>query len=309
MRHFALLGTMLALLTAAFGSGGAVAESNVKDSVAPAKHPTHFAGVPPQGTHVSTPTTGKLLLSLTVVPKPYSTTNVYADGRVIWQKWTPAGDPIVLPAGARMADTGYVQQRLTPQGVRLLSARILSTGLFEHNLRLRIARHHAAWHGAAIFARVRRGDRMVTLSAWSSGVVSGHEPLAKATPAQARGLAQIAALLADPAASSLPTTAWADREIRAFVPAHYFLAFDRSAPDLTKLPSPLLPYKKLLGHVGSGCKIVTTGQLRAILQAFLEAGITPVDNHADNIGFVLKGFRGIPSGPHFSPVILSDSPC
>jgi len=309
MRHVALLATILALVTAACGSGGAVAEGNVKDLVAPAKYPTHFAGVPRQGTLASTPTTGKLLLSLSGGSNPYLIWNVYEDGRVIWQKWSSTGDPIVIPPGARMIDTGYVQQRLTSQGVHLLRARIFSTGLFEHDLNLRIARRHAVWHDAGIFARVRRGDRMVTLAASRFGFSAAHEHPTKATPAQARGLAQIKALLADTAAWSLPTMAWADREVRAFVPARYFLAFDRSAPDLTKLPSPLLPYKKLLGSVGTGCRIVTTGELRAILQAFLEAGITPVSNHASWIAFALKGFRGIPSGPHFSPILPSDPPC
>jgi hypothetical protein len=101
---------------------------------------------------------------------------------------------------------------------------------------------------------------------------------------------------------------WEDREVRAFVPSHYFLAFDRSAPDLTKLRAPLLPYKKLLSHY-HGCQIVTTGELRAILHAVLESGITPVSNHANSIAFGLKGLRGFPSGPHFSPVLPSDAPC
>src|SRR4029077_16171803 len=147
--------------------------------------------------------------------------------------------------------------------------------------------------------------RMVKLTAVPH---QSSERLSTATPAQARGIAQIARLLAHPAAW-LPATAWADRKVRAFVPSRYYLAFDRSAPNLTKLPSPLLRYKTLFGRVGDGCKIVTTGALRAILSAFLAAGIPPVDNHPGDIGFALKGFRGIPSNPPFSPVLPSDSPC
>jgi hypothetical protein len=301
MRHLTLPATILALLTAVFGLGGAVAEGNVKDLVAPAKSPTHFAGVPPQGTRPSTPTTGKLLLSF-VRTIPYVGWNVYEDGRVIGQKWDSAGDPTVIPRGARMIDTSYVQQRLSPQGVQLLRARILSTGLFERDLRLRIPK----W----IQYQARRGDHMVTFTG-SPQVASGHELLVKVpTPAQARGLAQIKALLADTAAWSLPTTAWADREVRAFAPSHYVFAYDRGPPDLTKLPSPLLPYKKLFSHGGPNtCKIVTTGYLRAILQAFREAGIAPASNHAEWLAFALKGPHGHPSGPHFSPILPSDSPC
>ena len=59
---------------------------------------------------------------------------MYADGRVIWQKWTSSGDATVVPDGARRLDTGYVQQRLTLEGVQLLRSKILATGLFEHDL-------------------------------------------------------------------------------------------------------------------------------------------------------------------------------
>ena len=39
------------------------------------------------GVKASTPTTGKLVLGLR--PTANTQWNVYADGRVIWQKWTP----------------------------------------------------------------------------------------------------------------------------------------------------------------------------------------------------------------------------
>ena len=54
-----------------------------------------------------------------------------------------AGDATVVPKGARRLDTGYVQQRLTLQGVQLLRSKILATGLFEHNLRLEVGEGHA----------------------------------------------------------------------------------------------------------------------------------------------------------------------
>ena len=91
---------------------------------------------PLAGVKASTPTTGRLLLGLR--PTATTTWNVYADGRVIWQKWTSSGDATVVPDGARRLDTGYVQQRLTLQGVQLLRSKILATGLFEHNLMLEV---------------------------------------------------------------------------------------------------------------------------------------------------------------------------
>src|SRR5262249_22799833 len=98
---------------------------------------TRFAGFPPVGAKASTPTRGKLEIGLRIGLKSATTEwNVYADGRVIWQKWSSAGDATVVPKGARTLDTGYVQQRLMLPGLRLLRWKILATGLFEHNLLL-----------------------------------------------------------------------------------------------------------------------------------------------------------------------------
>jgi hypothetical protein len=93
--------------------------------------PTHFAGFPAEGVKASTPTNGRLLIGLRQANN--TIWNVYSDGRVIWQKWTSSGDATAVPDGARRLDTGYVQQRLTPQGVQLLLSKLLATGLFEDN--------------------------------------------------------------------------------------------------------------------------------------------------------------------------------
>lgn len=268
------------------------------------RYPTHFAGFAPVGVKASTPTTGRMLLGL----RPTATTewNVYADGRIIWQKWTPAGDATVVPKGARRLDTGYVQRRLTLRAVQLLRSKILATGLFEHNLTLDVGRGNA-W----LFHEVRRGDRMVKVEGVPSPDPSWKEHFTKATPAQTRALAWIAALVADPA-RWLPTSLWADRQIRAFVPACYAVAFDRGYPDISKLRSPagkvLAQYKLLRRH---GYQILTTGQARALLQAFVEAGISPSDNHAWNIGFSLGRLPGQPhpSYLHLSPLALPDRGC
>src|SRR5689334_21884702 len=101
----------------------------------------HFAGVPPAGVRPSTPIVGQMVVSLR--PDLNTTWNVYADGRIIWQKWTPAGDATVIPAGAKAIDTGYVQQRLTAAGVRLIRSKIVAAGLFAHDLTLNLRGHNA----------------------------------------------------------------------------------------------------------------------------------------------------------------------
>jgi hypothetical protein len=148
---------------------------------------------------------------------------------------------------------------------------------------------------------------MVTLEGMPLANSSWNEHFTAATPAQTRGLAWIAALVADPA-RSLPKSAWADRQIRAFVPSHYTIALDRGYPDISKLPRPagevLSQYKVLRHH---GCQVLTTGQARALLQTFVEAGISPSDNYAQNIGFDFHGL-GLPdpSYLHLSHALPAD---
>ena len=109
----------------------------------PANLATHFAGFPAVGVKPSTPTAGRLVISLEFNATAYTSTEwyVYADGRIIWQRWTVSG-AAVIPAGATRLDTAYVQQRLTRQGVQLLQSKILATGLFDHDLKLALPGHH-----------------------------------------------------------------------------------------------------------------------------------------------------------------------
>ena len=264
-----------------------------------AANAVHFAAFPPKGVKASTPTTGTLIVSLRRANTQW---NLYADGRIIWQKWTPTGDATVVPKGAKRLDTGYVAQRLTVGGVQLLETKILSTGLFEDDLRLDLGRHHA-W----VSHQVRKGDRMVTVSGVPSPDPWWNEQFTPATPAQTRALAEIAALMADPA-TWLPASAWADRQIRAFVPARYTIAIDRGYPEISKLPAParkaLVQYSRLRHN---GCQIVTTDQARALLQAFTNGGISPSHNHAWIIDFDFASLRfRHPSDLHLSPARPSD---
>jgi hypothetical protein len=256
----------------------------------------HFAGFPAQGVKPSTPTTGTMVVSLE--PFPNTIWNVYADGQVIWQRWTPSGDATVIPSGATRFDTTYVQQRLTLQGVQLLQSKILATGLFDHNLHLQL-------NQGFVFAEVRVGDQIVTVSAGGRCCGGGSKPLA--TPAQLSALDWLKKLVADPA-KELPTGAWADKKIRAFVPALYLAAFDRSRLDPSKLP-PLARKAYFRYYVGHGCTLLTTAHTRALLSAFVRAGLSPGQNHADEIDFYLVGSKKRPGGGrlpsdfHFWPVL------
>ena len=289
------LAVVFALAVAAAGSASAGLDSL----------PPHFAGFPAESVKASTPTTGRLLIGLRSGTTGAAIWNVYSDGRVISQKWTSSGDATVVPAGARRLDTGYVQQRLTPQGVQLLLSKLLATGLFEDNLMLALGKHDA-W----AFHRVRRGDRLVTVNGVPSPDPTWNQHFTNPTPAQTQALASIERFVADPT-SWLPTSAWANRRIQAFVPARYTVAFDRSYPDISKLPSPagkvLVQYKQLRSD---GCQILTIGQARGLLQAFVKAGMSPSENHAFVIAFDFAGLHLLhPSDFHMSPALPDERRC
>jgi hypothetical protein len=259
----------------------------------------HFAGFPPVGAHASKPATGKLVLSFQERgTKGFAEVdlNVYADGRMIWQNWTHSNQAAVVPRGSKQFDTGFVVQRLTPQGIELLRSKIVSTGLFDRDLAL-----GSKFPPSSLQITALNGGRLVSLDASTPGWCCRPEKLRKETPTQERALWRLKVILADPAAW-LPPTAWADSKIRAFVPSRYFVAYDRSAPDASMLPSPLrellLQYNELFQN---GCQQLTTDQARVLLDALVAAGKSP-STDPQWIEFNLPGPpRGTPSDLHFSP--------
>jgi WD40-like Beta Propeller Repeat len=224
-----------------------------------------FHGLPAQG---SRPTpTGRVVMGFRLIdPSDASRASdslwtVYANGLLVWQRWSGAGLATVVPRGAGRLDTGYVQQRLTRRGVELLRSRMLATGLFKHDLSL----SDESWFSA----EVRQGDHLTELSVDSGGGAT--------TPAQQRAIRKIEALIIG-LGSWLPDTAWADSTIRPFVPSHYFAEFDGSASK-TASPKRRLPSSaRELIRSASRCGVITTAQARALLQALADAGVSPSRN-------------------------------
>lgn len=276
------------------------------ESASPASPTTErvdFVGFPPEGAHPSTPATGNLVVRFQEILGFWGfgevDLNVYADGRMIWQKWTRSNQAVVVPPGSKPFDTGYAEQRLTPQGIELLRSKIVSTGLFDHDLQL-APRHQSDHSSRTLQITVLNGGRLVSVDIASLDMTLKKWP--KETPAQERTLGRLKATLADPAAW-LPPTAWADHKIRAFVPSRYLLAYDRSAPDISKLPAPVrelfLQYRGLFAE--NGCQELTTDQARVLLETLVAAGESPSTNDGQWIVFDLPGFSGIPSGLHVQP--------
>jgi hypothetical protein len=231
-----------------------------------------FIGVPPEGATPSTPESGELVLqwwgrSATVAGAPKTRVWVYADGRIIWsQNGSRSGQ---IPEGANELSSGYLEQRLTPDGVEILRSEVV--GLLDRSRALletfspkdvwddgrglpgRLALFvpgDSGVGGASV--EVRDGDRFLHLRSEQIGGAPGSEEFRRhlddernyldgtiATPEQVSDLRRIDALVTDPA-SVLPPSAWAVREIRAYVPSYYEVCIDSSPPkDASQLLSSL----------------------------------------------------------------------
>jgi hypothetical protein len=256
-----------------------------------------FVGLPPEGAHPSAPPTAGLVISLNgYAPNGVATDlYVYADGTMIWQQWSFAGpparpEPVGVPEGANQFATGYLEQRLTPGGVELLRSRILSTGLFEHTMELRPGTSLPLTIG------VRRGDRVVSVSVLE-GPPAGTQDV---TPAMVRALRDLETALADPA-TWLPTTAWADREIRAYVASRYSGGFDRRVPSASEFPPPAADL--LFGR--QTCRDFTIAEARTISKALDAAGFAHSISSDGQLTYEIysPSDPGYPAVLHFWPVV------
>jgi hypothetical protein len=211
-----------------------------------------FVGLPPEGAAQSTPETGELVLY--VQPEPTSRTWVYADGRLIWHRYSDR------PEGANEVWTGFLEQRLTPEGVELLRAEVVSLGR---------PRDEPPSDHSLSDIRVLHEGRLVRL-----------EP---------DRFTEIVARVEDPE-SRLPASAWEDKEIRAYVPSRYQVCL--ASRDLSQLPAPAqnlmsdaaheerwvgttegTPEAPQSGQVRIYCADLATDEARALDGALVDAGI------------------------------------
>jgi hypothetical protein len=199
-----------------------------------------------------------------------------------------------VAAGANEVTSGFLEQRLTADGVERLLSELLATGLFDRDRGLLSARSPGG------FVQARRGDALVRVD-WvhPANVVPppgapdlslrGSDYVA-ATPEQAKALAQVDALLADPA-SRLPADAWEDPRIKAYVASKYAICTgwrpgvgpDRGAPTigasriLKLLPPQLAQLVRARGWTswtgGENCSVVATEEARAVAGALEDAGL------------------------------------
>jgi hypothetical protein len=156
-----------------------------------------------------------------------------------------------------------------------------------------------------------------------------------ATEEQTRALVRLEELLADPQ-SALPTSAWQDQTVRAYVPSRYGIClFDSDPndigpattgpgePDLPPDPGPLVeqllsllpaPAAEVLRgtetvtgvHTASQCRVVTTDEARLLDQALTDAGAERSDSSTPPVlGYHLDypGQDGAGIGIQFEPLL------
>jgi hypothetical protein len=227
--------------------------------------------LPPEGATPSTPPTGELVVAVYAHPASGAifpgARNVYADGRVISYQVSRV--------------SGWLEQRLTPEGVELVRSEILSAGPDDAGVDL------GPIQGGI---RVMDGDRLVHVRGpRRSG--AGHDLLLR-----------LAAL-----ETWLPPRVWEDREAKPYIPPTYAVCVGR-ARSWEALPDPVqavslfpAPLPQLSGSprhandyppgpMGHGpnnpdCWNVTTEQAREVAAAFDAAGI---ENEENMVGLLYR---------------------
>ena len=291
-------------------------------AIPPASDRVGFIGLPPVGATPSTPEHSELVVSFW----GRSTTDdglfrawVYADGRLVW---TREGD---FPYGANENTTGFLEQRLTSDGVERIRSEIVATGLFADDHVL-LSTRGVIWG----FIRVREGDRLVRVD-WSNPDIYPRDRGTAATPEQASALEQLDALLTHPT-SWLPASAWEDQEIGAYVPSRFAVCYEPAERgiDPSRILSVLPPSaeellrakNRIQDDPNDSCTEVTVEEARALAETFDDAGLEQDDRSSySRLGYVFEPPVPLALGPiensvsiYFEPYLphgefLLCSPC
>ena len=259
---------------------------------------TGFIGLPPIGATPSTPESGELEIWYWA---PWGIRNhegrtrawVYADGRLI--TW---GGPD-RPGSANPLSTGFLEQRLTPEGVERLRSEIAAAGDFGDLDDLAPPGKPPCPKGVSpsegkcqLPTPQPPPDAPITVPFHTPIVVEGLGTLVHVD--HARDLTRLYARLSDPE-SWLPASAWVERDARAYVASKYAVCYSGWPPDqqveqsrlLALLPptvrdllgDALLRQGPLFGEPGNFrpsyeyCADMTTDEARAIAAGLDDAGV------------------------------------
>lgn len=244
-----------------------------------------IVGLPPVGAAPSAPKSGELVLGFTFGhtfgdPGRFHV-SVYADGRMITER---VGD--YSRTDEYRNSTGLLERRLTPEGVELVRAEVISTGLVDHDLHLTSG--EGLYFGQIAF---RTRDRFVHVT-WGDGVtwddVDPDVARQRPTPKQASALVRLDKRLTDPD-SWLPGSAWENPKITAYVPSGYSVCLDgKRGLGLHRILALLPPaaaallraqentpgtYTNLVGTFPIWCSDLTNEEARALEWTLDAAGV------------------------------------
>ena len=228
----------------------------------------------------TTPVVGSPQLRLTTwTHQTRNEVAIYPDGLVVWD-----------------SPSGYQQMRLSPTGVATIWSSVLSTGLFDPQD-----------DGVALVANVpssslivNRGRQWVTVQ-WAKHPASWMGHVVQATPSQEQKLAAVYQLLHDPSDWSFSRDLYADPEVKQFWTSTYYLGYDRTRWNLSKLPEPIAHLVAGLSQRPCSHPMGLTAT-RDLIDALVEAGFKPIDNTPFDVGFNVPGTHGV-SFLHISPDI------
>jgi hypothetical protein len=242
------------------------------DTTPPDTAPPRLIPLPPEGATPSAPVTGVPLLSLQACEGPSSLPwsgilALYADGRLLWHTYDDPfeGDP--SGGNDPRPKTGWLEQRLTPEGTELLRSELVSSGLLSPRQEPTYTCPPGSYRADA-----RTGDH--------------YEFYVGKLP---RDLVE---RIAEPA-SWLPASAWEDRAVRPFVAASYSVCISGLEPRIsvaeiaTALPARVGDLVRARdwaeNHWGPAlwiwCTVMTTEDARTFAEA-LDAAALARNEHA-----------------------------
>lgn len=215
----------------------------------------------------SSPPTGELVAAIWLRHRDPLSYRLYADGRLLQACNNNPCPP-----------SGWVEQRLTPEGVERVRSRFLSSGLFDSAQPTSDVVSGCGF----VHACVRDGDH------WLGIEVDVGGPAASQAPPEAVRLSDDLGMLD----STLPATEWADQQIKLYVPARIavclqvFVAKDGTAvqvPTDLSILLPLFPARaaellegrdamgRILGieKYGGSCFEMTLDEARTLADEFL----------------------------------------
>jgi hypothetical protein len=264
-----------------------------------------LADLPQEGAPPSTPRHGELVVAVEGESKALGRARtemyVYADGRLIW--WQEGA----FPEG----DNTLHEQHLTAEGVELVRSEVISSGLIPRSVPSRVEQQAGGPavmvnadpdtplpFGGAIAVRSDHlewrsfesaGSFPATVDVGHTACVNGWGCVHYMTAEQEQTLERLDLRLADPA-SWLPASAWADQEIKTYMPSTYHICYGglydtiEAARILDALPGPARePLRGAEPHETLGavypkritfyCSDVTSEQIYVIVRALVDAGI------------------------------------